>query len=78
MEIEVSIEKIVEFIEKNIAPYVESDGGSIEVVDYEDEIVRVKLNGACSTCGISSTTVKAIQTQLKKEFPEIDGVERVY
>jgi len=78
MDEEVTKEQIEDYIDKNIGPYIKKDGGSIIVVDYEDEIVRIKMFGACSTCGISKSTVDMIQVHLKKEFPEIDGVERVY
>ena len=65
-----------------IRPYVEMDGGYLEFVelDYIDEgaVVKVRLLGACSTCAMSSQTLKmGIERQLQQEFPEIVEVIQV-
>ena len=63
-------------------PYIEADGGYLEFVelDYIDEgaVVKVRLLGACSTCAMSSQTLKmGIERQLQQEFPEIVEVIQV-
>lgn len=57
-------------------PYLNDDGGNVEVVEITDDmIVRVKLVGACSTCPQSFMTMKAgIEDAVKKAVPEIKGV----
>ena len=57
-------------------PYLNDDGGNVEVVDITDDmIVRVKLVGACSTCPQSYMTMKAgIEEAVKRAVPEIKGV----
>jgi Fe-S cluster biogenesis protein NfuA len=41
-------------------------------------IVRVQLEGACSSCSMSSMTLRAgIEQSLLKAIPEIKGVEAV-
>jgi Fe-S cluster biogenesis protein NfuA len=42
-------EKIEELISK-IRPSLQADGGDIELVSIEDNVVKVKLKGACGTC----------------------------
>jgi Fe-S cluster biogenesis protein NfuA len=70
-------DKIEAEIEK-IRPYIQNDGGDIQLVDYEDGIVYVRLYGACVGCPSSYITLKAgIEHALKQEFPEIKGVEQV-
>ena len=59
-----------------IRPYIEVDGGYLEFVaiDYlkEGAVVIVKLLGACSTCSMSSMTLKqGIESHLKAQWPEI-------
>ena len=59
-----------------IRPYIEADGGYLEFVaiDYlkEGAVVIVKLLGACSTCSMSSMTLKqGIESHLKAQWPEI-------
>ena len=65
-----------------IRPYIEADGGYLEFVsiDYLDEgaVVMVKLLGACSTCSMSSMTLKqGIETHLQAQWPEISQVIQV-
>lgn len=52
-----------------------ADGGDIEFIKYEDNIVYVKMNGACSECHMLDLTLKdGIETMLIEEIPEIKGV----
>ena len=52
-----------------------SDGGDIELVKYEDNIVYVKLHGACVQCPISMFTLKlGVEEALKAELPELKEV----
>ena len=65
-----------------LMPYIEADGGWLEYVetDYLDEgaYVKVRLGGACSTCAMSSMTLKqGIEKKLIMEIPEIAGVIQV-
>ena len=66
----------------DIRPYIEADGGYLEFVsiDYLEEgpVVFVKLLGACSTCAMSSMTLKqGIETALQAQWPEISQVIQV-
>lgn len=56
-----------------VRPYLQSDGGDIELVDVRDDfIVEVRLTGACSDCPFSLQTLKAgVEQALIKEVPEI-------
>lgn len=70
-------EKIQEAIDK-IKPMLQADGGDVEFVDYEDGIVKVRLQGACAGCPMSQMTVKnGIERVLKQEIPEIKSVEAI-
>nr|MCS5662727.1 NifU family protein [Flavobacteriales bacterium] len=50
--------RIVEILEEYVAPAVESDGGNIKFISYEDGKVSVLLQGACSGCPSSTVTLK--------------------
>ena len=70
-------EKVRKEIEK-IRPFLQRDGGDIELISVEGNVVKVKLLGACSGCPMSQMTLKAVVEQtLKKEIPEIERVEAV-
>jgi Fe-S cluster biogenesis protein NfuA len=62
-----------------IRPYLQRDGGDVEFVSYTDEnVVQVKLKGACAGCPHSQMTIKlGIERILKEQYPEIDSVESV-
>ena len=72
-------EELIQRVETSLntmRPYLNDDGGNVEVVDITDDmIVRVKLVGACSTCPQSYMTMKAgIEEAIKRAIPEIKGV----
>ena len=71
--------KRVEASLDTMRPYLNDDGGNVEVVEITKEmIVRVKLVGACSTCPQSFMTMKAgIEEAVKRAVPEIKGVTAI-
>jgi Fe-S cluster biogenesis protein NfuA len=57
---------------------LQRDGGDIELVDVKDNVVYVKLKGACGTCPMSTLTLKNwVEANLKREIPEISAVQAV-
>lgn len=72
------LEKI-EVAIQSIRPYLQKDGGDVEFVELtEDNIVRVKLLGACINCDMSAMTLKAgIEESIKNVVPEIVKVEAI-
>jgi Fe-S cluster biogenesis protein NfuA len=59
-----------------VRPYLQSDGGDIDLIDVtEDGTVKVKLKGACHGCPYSLQTLKAgVEQAIMKEVPEIKRV----
>lgn len=75
-------EKILTKIEKaldEIRPYLEADGGDINLVEVTDEfVVKVKLVGACSSCNISMQTLKnGVEIVVKRAVPEVKEVVEI-
>ena len=59
--------KVQEVIDKTIKPMLESDGGSIELVDIKDNVVIVRLQGRCAVCPTSHVTLKhTVEDQLRE------------
>ena len=50
-------EKIILIIEE-IKPFIISDGGDIEIIKYENNILYIKLTGACQNCEMIDITLK--------------------
>lgn len=71
--------KIVSLLEEYVKPAVEQDGGNIKFLNFEEGIVKVLLQGACSGCPSSTMTLKqGIQNLLNQMLPgQIKNVEAV-
>lgn len=71
-------EKVEKAIEQ-LRPYLNNDGGDMELVEItNDNIVKVRLIGACQTCSMSPMTLKAgLEEALKQTSPEVNGVVAV-
>jgi len=70
-------ERVQEVLDK-LRPYIQRDGGDVELVEVEEGIVRVRLLGACGSCPSSTITLKAgIERALMEEIPEVREVEQV-
>jgi len=68
-------EKVEEVLNK-IRLGLKSEGGDIDLVEIKDDVVYVRLKGACGTCPMSTLTLKNwVETTLKKDIPEIKSVE---
>jgi Fe-S cluster biogenesis protein NfuA len=74
-ELTLNVEKALE----EIRPFLNSDGGDIALVSIEDEKhVKVRLQGACTSCSLSIGTMKAgVETTIKKYAPQIETVENI-
>lgn len=69
--------QVQEVLDK-LRPFIQSDGGDVELVDVEDGIVKVRLLGACGSCPASTITLKAgIERALMEEVEGITEVEQV-
>lgn len=69
---------IKELIETRIRPTVQEDGGDIVFKGFEEGVVKVKLQGSCTSCPSSSVTLKrGVQNMLQYYVPEVMGVIQV-
>ena len=62
-----------------IRPTLQRDGGDVEFVGLgQDQVVKVRLTGACQGCPMSRITLKeGIEKFVKSEIPTIRAVEAV-
>ena len=76
---ELTEENVVRVLEE-LLPYIEADGGSLQLygIEYETGYVQVKLGGACESCAMSTMTLKqGIEKKLMMEIPDVVGVVQV-
>lgn len=65
----------VQAVLNKIRPMLQADGGDVELVDVEEGVVRVRLQGACAGCPMSQMTLKnGIERLLKNDIPEVQSV----
>ena len=70
-ELTATIEKALE----EIRPFLISDGGNISLVSIEDNVVKVRLEGACVGCSINQMTLRnGVEASIKKHAPQIEKV----
>ena len=70
-------EKVIEAI-NDIRPFLMNDGGNIEFIKYEDNIVYIRLMGACSNCAMLDYTLKdGIEEAIKSEIEDVKEVINV-
>jgi|TARA_Y200000002_G_C22401863_1_gene545994 Fe-S cluster biogenesis protein NfuA len=74
-----SSKDLIENVEKaleEIRPFLQNDGGNINLIGIENEtVVKVQLIGACSTCTVNQMTLKSgVEMTIKKYAPQIQSV----
>jgi Fe-S cluster biogenesis protein NfuA len=70
-----NMQEKVEAALNKIRPMLQRDGGNVELIEVEDGIVKVRLQGACAGCPMSQMTIKnGIERLLKQEIPEVKSV----
>lgn len=69
---------IKELLDSKIRPTVQEDGGDIVFMGFENGIVKLKMQGSCSSCPSSVVTLKGgVENMLQFYIPEVLGVEQV-
>lgn len=71
---EETVTKVLQALE-SIRPFLNGDGGDIELIDVKDNKVFVKLQGNCNGCPMSFSTMKlGVENTIKQYAPEIEEV----
>ena len=65
----------VETALEEIRPYLVTDGGDITLIEVKDNIVKVRLEGACVGCSVNQMTLKnGVEATIKRFAPQITEV----
>ncbi len=72
MELREKVEQVL----GEIRPYLQADGGDLELIEVTDEgVVKVRLTGACGGCPFSQITLKmGVEQVLKRMVPGVKEV----
>ncbi|XP_003425407.1 NFU1 iron-sulfur cluster scaffold homolog, mitochondrial [Nasonia vitripennis] len=72
------VQMIKELLDTRIRPTVQEDGGDIVFMGFENGIVKLKMQGSCTSCPSSVVTLKnGVQNMMQFYIPEVLGVEQV-
>lgn len=72
------VKQIKELLDTRVRPAVAMDGGDIVYDNFENGIVYLHMQGACSGCPSSTATLKmGIENMLKHYIPEVKEVRPV-
>ena len=65
----------IEIAFDEIRPFLENDGGDISLIEVKNKTVKVRLEGACTTCSVNQMTLKTgVEMTIKKYAQEIENV----
>ena len=68
-------ERVLEALD-TVRPYMESHGGNVELLDLEDGVAKLGLQGSCNGCAASRATLElAIKQALEEHAPDLAGLE---
>ena len=71
-------DEVLDVLDK-LRPFLQRDGGDVELVDVEGGIIKLRLMGACGSCPSSTITLKAgIERALLEEVEGIQEVVQVF
>ena len=70
---------VQELLDTRIRPTVQEDGGDIVYMGFDDGVVKLKMQGSCTSCPSSIVTLKnGVQNMLQFYIPEVVAVEQIF
>merc|ERR1711950_70993 len=74
-----TVAMIKELLDSRIRPTVQEDGGDIIYMGFDDGVVKLKMQGSCTSCPSSIVTLKnGVQNMLQFYIPEVVSVEQIF
>jgi len=74
-----TVAMIKELLDTRIRPTVQEDGGDIVFMGFDDGVVKLKMQGSCTSCPSSIVTLKnGVHKMLEFYIPEVVAVEQIF
>ena len=71
-------DRVARVLAEQVGPALSMDGTLLEVLDVEDGVARIRLNGVCGNCPSSiMAVVMGIEEELRRHLPEVAYIEAV-
>lgn len=69
------LSRIEQVIDTSVRPYLNGHGGDIQIVDFTDGVLKIKLTGMCSNCPSSLlTTEEVVKKEVMDQIKEVTSV----
>ncbi len=66
---------IQRLIDSTVNPALANHGGHVEMIDFQDNVVYVRLGGGCQGCGMVDVTLRqGIEQLIRRDFPQVVGI----
>jgi Fe-S cluster biogenesis protein NfuA len=70
--------RVARVLAEEVGPALALDGAELEVIEVEEGVVRLRLNGVCNGCPSTiMAVINGIEQELRKRIPEVDYLEAV-
>lgn len=72
-------EKIEKILKEKIRPFLAMEGGDVELIEItKDNVVKVRLKGACGGCPMAQLTLtNLVENTIKSQLPQVQRVEAI-
>ena len=68
-------DKVAMIFDTRINPMVASHGGHVDLIDVQDSVVMLRLQGGCQGCGMAAVTLRqGIETTLRQMAPDVKAI----
>lgn len=73
------VEERIQALLEQVSAYIEHyHGGSVEMVSFDGDVLKVKLGGACLGCPLLPSTLHGwVEGTVRQFFPEVEKVESI-
>lgn len=72
-------DRVSEVLRREISPALQIDGSSIEVIEVDNGIARLRVGGICTGCPSTiMTIIMGIEQELRRAIPQIHHVEAIF
>lgn len=72
---EITYQELMKVLEP-VRAHVKNDGGDIRVIEFDGQVLKIELLGACANCGISNSVFReGVQKLVQKRLPQVKNIE---
>lgn len=69
------VKKIEKLLDEKVRPQLALHNGNVEIISYENQVLKIRLLGQCSGCPSATlTTEELIKKEVTDTLPEVEDV----